>query len=196
MAGGTNHFAILDSKEHSGINYANVALGIDVFHGLHKPNNPHINGPGPLRSTTYGDGTMVVEPGVGLKPWISDDCAKTGIFVAAGSGALNLIKHGEDGAIRSTVSGIVPARCLNEGIVMVSGARVVRTGEKWNNRCFDRGYKRIPPRTLRQPVGSLRHAACVRRGLHAAYSALNRFLTSSEDSPCYAEPRGTVEEVD
>ena len=139
---------------------------------------------------------MVVEPDVGLRPWMSDDCAKTGIFVTAGSGALNLIKYGEDGATRPTVSGIGLTRCLNEGIIMVSGTRVTRTGERWNNRCFDMGRRRIPLHTLQQAVGSLRHAACVRRGLHAAYSALDRFITSSEDWPYYAEPRGTAEEVD
>ena len=50
--------------------------------------------------------------------------------------------------------------------------------------------------TFQQAAGSLRHAACVRRGLHAAYAALNRFLTSSDESPYFAEPRGTAEEVD
>ena len=88
------------------IYYANVALEIDAFHGLHKPNNPHINRPELFRSTTYGDDTMVCEPDVGLRPWVSGDCAKTGIWVAVGSGALNLVKYGGGGAIRSTVSGI------------------------------------------------------------------------------------------
>ena len=43
----------------------------------------------------------------------------------------------------------------------------------------------ITPRRLRQKA----------RGLHAAYAALNSFLTSSDDSPYFAEPRGAVEEV-
>ena len=58
-------------------------MGIDAFHGLRKPNNPHINGPGTFRSMTYGDNTMVIEPDLGLRPWLSDDYTKTGIFVAA-----------------------------------------------------------------------------------------------------------------
>ena len=120
-------------KGASGIYYANVALGIDAFHGLHKPSNVHINGPASFRSTTYGDDTKVCESDVGPRPWISDDCAKTGIWVAAGSGALSLVKYGEDGAIRSTVSGIGLTWCLNEGIVMVSETRVLKTGERWNN---------------------------------------------------------------
>ena len=107
-------------KGASGIYYANFASGIDASHGLHKHNNSHINGPGPFRSTTYDDDTMVCEPDVGLIPWISDNCAKAGIFVAAGSGALSLIKYGEDGAIRSAVYGIGLIWCLNEGIGMVS----------------------------------------------------------------------------
>ena len=116
--------------------------------------------------------------------------------MAVGSGALSLIKYGEGGAIRPTVSGIGLTRCLIEGIVMVSETRVVRTGERWIDQCFNRGCRRIPLRTLQRAVGSLRHAECVRRGLHAAYSALNRFLTSSEDSPYFAEPSGTSEDVD
>ena len=55
-------------KGASGIYYANAALGIDAFHGLHRPNNLHTNGPEPFRSTTYGDDTMVCEPDVGLRP--------------------------------------------------------------------------------------------------------------------------------
>ena len=78
---------------------------------------------------------------------------------------------------------------------MVLETRVIRTGGRWNNRCFDRGCKRIPLLTLQQAVGTLRRASYVRRGLHAAYGALNRFLTSSEESPYYAEPRGAVEEA-
>ena len=90
----------------SGIYYADVAVGIDAFHGLHKPNNPHINGPDPFRSATYGDNTMVIEPDLGLRPWLSGSCARTGIFVAAGGSALNIIKFDEDGVTRSAVSGI------------------------------------------------------------------------------------------
>ena len=55
--------------------------------------------------------------------------------------------------------------------------------------------RQILLRTLQRTVGSLRHAACARRGPRAAYIALNRLLTSSEDSPYFAEPRGTTEEV-
>ena len=80
---------------------------------------------------------------MGLRPWIPGDCAKAGIFVAAGSGVLNLTKYGEDGAIRSTVSGIGLTRCLNEGIVMVSETRVLKTGDRWNNRCFNKGCRQI-----------------------------------------------------
>ena len=129
--------------------------------------------------------------------WLSDSCAETGIFVTAGRGALNLIKHDKDGTIRSTVSGIGLTRCLNEAIVMVSATMVLRTGDRWNNPGFNRGCRsrRAPLLTLQQAVGSLRHTACVRRGLHAAYAALHRFLTSSEDSPYFAEPRGTAEEI-
>ena len=79
---------------------------------------------------------------------------------------------------------------------MVSEARVLKTGERWNNQCSNRGCRHIPLRTLQRAVGSLRHAACVRRGFHAAYSVLNRFLTSSEDSPYFAELSETVEDVD
>ena len=106
-----------------------------------------------------------------------------------------MAKLEEDGAIRSTVPGVGLTRSLGEGVVMVSEIRIVRTGGRWNNPCFERGCKRTPLLTLHQAVGSLRHAVCVKRGLHAAYGALNRFLTSSEESPYYAEPRGTVEEV-
>ena len=126
-------------KGAAGIYYANVALGIGAFHRLHRTNNPHIKGPEPFRSSTYGDDTMVCEPDVGLRPWISDDCVKTGIYVAAGRGALNRKKYDEDGAIRSTVSGIGLTRHLNEGIVMVSEARVLKTSARRNDPCFDRG---------------------------------------------------------
>ena len=78
---------------------------------------------------------------------------------------------------------------------MVSEARVLKTSARWNDPCFDRGCRRIPIRTLQRVVGSLRHTACVRRGLRTAYGALNRFLTSGEDSPYFAEPRGTTEEA-
>ena len=59
-------------KEASGIHYANVALGIDASHGLHNPNDPHINGPDAFRSTAYSDDTMAIEPDLGLRPWLSD----------------------------------------------------------------------------------------------------------------------------
>ena len=62
-------------------------MGIDAVHGLHKPNKPHINGVDPFRSTTYGDGTMVTEPDLGLRPWLLASCARTGIFIATGSGS-------------------------------------------------------------------------------------------------------------
>ena len=78
---------------------------------------------------------------------------------------------------------------------MVLKTRVLKTGDRWDNPCFDTGCRRVPLLTLQRAVGSLRHAACVGRGLHAVYAALNRLLTSSDESPCYAEPRGTVEEV-
>ena len=138
---------------------------------------------------------MCVEPDMGLRAWLSESCARTGIYVTSGRGALSLVKLEEEGFIRSTVSGIGLARLLNEGIVMVSSTRVLKTSGRWNNHCFDRGCRRIPLLTPQQAVGSLRHAVCARRGLHAAYSVLNRFLTSSEGSPYFAEPRGTVEEV-
>ena len=93
------------------------------------------------------------------------------------------------------MSGIGLTRCLNEGLVMVSETRVLKTGARWNDPCFDRGCGNIPPRTLQRAVGSLRHAACARRGLHAVYGALKCFLTNSEDSPFFAESSGTVEEV-
>ena len=78
---------------------------------------------------------------------------------------------------------------------MASSTRVIRTGNRWNNPCFNRGCKQIHLPTLHQAAGSLRHAACVRRGLHATHAALSRFLTSSEESPFFAESRGTIEEV-
>ena len=53
----------------------------------------------PFRSTTYGDDTMVCEPDMGLIPWISDNCAKTGIYAAAGRGALKRKKYEKSGAI-------------------------------------------------------------------------------------------------
>ena len=79
--------------------------GIDGFHGLHRPNNPHINGSDSFRATTYGNDAMVIEPDLGLRPWMSDDCAKAGTLVATGRGALSEIKLDEDGANRPAVSG-------------------------------------------------------------------------------------------
>ena len=55
---------------------------------------------------------------------------------------------------------------------------------------------RILLRTLQRVVGSLQHTSCVQRGLRAVYSALNRFLANSEDSPYFAELSETVEDVD
>ena len=79
--------------------------------------------------------------------------------------------------------------------------RHVVGGENAQDQCtmerslFQQGVPTDPPAYPPESSGSLRHAACARRGLHAAYGALNRFLTSSEDSPYFAEPRGTAEEV-
>ena len=116
-----------------GIYYANIAAGLDAFHGLHRPSHPHINGLEHFRSETYGDDTMRVELDLGLRPWLSDNCARAGIFVTSRWSALSLIKLEEGGALRSTASGIGPTTRLNEGVVMVSGTRVLKTRGRWNN---------------------------------------------------------------
>ena len=88
---------------------------------------------------------MSIEPDLGLRPWLSYSCARTGIFVAAGKGALNEIRLDEDGAIGPTVPGIGLTRRLSEGIATVSSTRVLKTGGRWNNPCFNRGCRRTPP---------------------------------------------------
>jgi hypothetical protein len=180
----------------SGAYFGAVACGIDTWHNSHRPIDARFNGPEAFNSWTYGDDSLVVEPDLGHRFGISDCAMRVGLFVHAGPNALNPVKLAEDGQPRSVVTGVGLTRDLISGQVSVSPARVAKALLRWKNPEYHYGNRKITLRDFQRAVGSLRHIAQVRRSVHAAYCAFNRFLAASDTEPLFAEPRGTPEEID
>ena len=65
-----------------GIYFGAVAPGIGAFHNSHVPVHPHLNGPCPFTSVTYGDGTIVLDVNMHHRFSLSDTCARTGLYIS------------------------------------------------------------------------------------------------------------------
>ena len=180
----------------AGIYFGAVALGINASHNSHEPIHPHLNGPFPFTLWTHGDDTMATETDLHHRISLSDTCARTGIYIVAGPNAIGDDKLKEEGTPRAMVSGIGLTRHLNDETVEICEPRIRKTQDRWNNPAFDYGCREILLLALQKAVGPLRRAAQVRRLVHAAYSSMNRFLTSSDERKHIACPRGTPEEVE
>ena len=109
----------------TGVYFGAVALGIDAFHNSHAPVRPHLNGPFPFTSVTYGDDTIVMDIDMHHRFSLSDTCARTGLYVVVGPNAIGKFKYDdEDGTPRATVSGIGLTRHLNDETVQTSEPRI------------------------------------------------------------------------
>ena len=127
---------------------------------------------------------------------LSDTCARTGLCIMVGPKAIGEVKYIEDGTPRATVPGIGMTRHLNGDTVQISESWIRKRQGRWNNPAFDYGCREIP---LLAPQGAVGHSDMppqVRRGLHAAYPTMNRFLASSDARRHIACPRDTPGEVE
>ena len=154
----------------------------EEFHRAHRPSQSRRDGATGFDSKVLVDDCVLVEPWLGLRPWVSSEVFEDGVVKMLGEKAVNKEKDAIEGAFKSsqTIWGVImdtqsekaflPEKRILKGAVLLSGVD------------FDYGNKTLTLKQLQQFRGILTGWAAVIKGLENELKAADHFLGGTDGS--------------
>ena len=152
----------------------------EEYHRAHCPERPR-------RDLTYGfeskilvDDNILVEPWVGLRPWVSAENYEEGVRLMLGEAAVNADKDKEEGMFRTqqTIWGLIMDTETEE--VHLPERRVLKGAHLLAEEVFDAGRRDVTLRQLQILRGIATGWAVVVQGIKNELKAVDVFLGSTE----------------
>ena len=152
----------------------------EEYHRAHRPGNPRRDGSTGFDAKILVDDMVLVEPVLGLRPWVSSSCYDHGVRLMLGQDAVNEEKNLVEGAYREeqTIWGLnintkterasLPSRRIEKGAHLLA------------HPSFDFDSKVLTLRQLQQFRGIATGWAVVVRGLKNELKAADVFLTCGD----------------
>ena len=162
----------------------------EEFHRAHRPGFPRRDGAAGFDCKILVDDAILIEPELGLRPWISADCYETGVRLMLGKEAVNEEKDALEGSFKSeqTIWGLTMNTETNQ--VALPERRILKGAH-----LLDAGNKGLCLRQLQQFRGIATGWAVVVKGLKNELKAADIFLTSGDGAlPVRPRERGYRDE--
>eukprot|EP00435_Cladocopium_sp_Y103_P058511 s1062_g20.t1 len=152
----------------------------EEYHRAHKPAKPRRDMSDGFDAKVLVDDCILVEPWVGLRPWVSAEVFEDGVTKMLGAQAVNQEKDEVEGVFKTTqtVWGIIlethtekamlPERRIQKGAVLLSG------------EVFDFGRQDITLKEMQQFRGILTGWAAIIPGLTNELKAADKFLRGTD----------------
>ena len=152
----------------------------EEFHRCHKPEESRRDGSYGFESKILVDDNVLVEPWMGLRPWVSAEVYEEGVRMMLGEAAVNAEKDREEGDFRSqqTVWGIIMDTENQEA--HLPERRVLKGAHLLAEECFDAGKKDVTLRQLQILRGIATGWASIVHGLKNELKAIDLFLGGNE----------------
>ena len=167
----------------------------EEYHRAHCPGNPRRDGGAGFDAKILVDDMVLVEPCLGLRPWVSSGCYDEGVRLMLGQDAVNEEKNAIEGAFREeqTIWGLninpktekasLPSRRIEKGAHLLA------------HPAFDFDCRALTLRQLQQFRGIATGWAVVVRGLKNELKAADIFLTCGDGAlPVRPRVLGYVDE--
>ena len=167
----------------------------EEFHRSYTPANGRRDGSYGFESKILVDDNVLVEPWIGLRPWVSAEVYEEGVRMLLGEAAVNAEKDREEGDFRAqqTIWGIIMDTEKQEA--HLPERRVLKGAHLLAEDCFDAGRKDVTLRQLQILRGIATGWANIVHGLKNELKAIDVFLGGNEpNGPVW--PKVTAEEAD
>ena len=158
----------------------------EEYHRAHRPAEPRRDLSYGFESKILVDDNILVEPWVGLRPWVSAENYEEGVRMMLGEAAVNADKDREEGAFRTqqTIWGLIMDTETEE--IHLPERRVLKGAHLLAEEVFDAGRKDVTLRQLQILRGIATGWSVVVQGLKNELKAVDVFLGS-------VEPNGPVQ---
>ena len=152
------------------------------FHRMHKPDQPRRDMGMGFDGKILVDDFILVEPMVGLRPWVSAEVFEEGVRRLLGEAAINAEKDRIEGDFRTaqTVWGVVMDS--EEERAYLPERRIQKGAQLLAEKEFDYGSKEATVKQLQRFRGIMTGWASVVRGLQNELRAADKFLGGHEGS--------------
>ena len=162
----------------------------------HRPANPRRDLSATFTSRILVDDNVLVEPYVGLRPWVAAEVYEKGVKTMLGNNAVNAEKDNVEGPFRTfqTVWGLVME--TSEESVHLPEKRIMKGAVLLSDPCFDYGCKEITVRTIQRFRGIATGWAVIVPGLKNELKAADRFIGPNLDGNAKAVPKVANQQSD
>lgn len=167
----------------------------EEFRRAHRPGWPRRDGKVGFDCKILVDDAILIEPELGLRPWVSADCYETGVKLMLGKEAVNVEKDALEGSFKSeqTIWGLTMNTKTNQ--VLLPERRILKGAHLLAEPSFDVGSKALCLRKLQQFRGIATGWAVVVKSLKNELKAADVFLTSGDGAlPVRPRARGYRDE--
>ena len=154
----------------------------EEYHRAHRPGQPRRDGAAGFDSKILVDDCVLVEPMLGLRPWVSAQCYDEGVRLMLGPNAVNEEKNAAEGAFKceQTIWGLNMDTVTE--LASLPNRRVEKGAHLLAHPSFDFDCKNLTLRQLQQFRGITTGWAVVVRGLTNELKAADLFLTAGDGS--------------
>ena len=154
----------------------------------HVPANPRRDLGAPFESRILVDDNVLVEPAIGLRPWVAAETYERGVRLMLGDAAVNQDKDAIEGEFRDqqTVWGLTMVTWTEE--VQLPERRVMKGAALLADQVFDYGSKDITLRALQRLRGVATGWSVIVKGLKNELKAVDRFLGTEKDGAAKIRP--------
>ena len=174
--------------------YMIFALAGRAYHENFKPTNPEVNGPTSFSSEWLMDDSVIVEPLLGVRPWLAVDALGHSIEQIWGEAALNLSKQ--------KVEGTPAPEQIVWGLIMNMDSMTVRLPEPKALKMryllalpeLQFGSRQIRLKTMRELRGLAQYAAITVPPLKTELSVIDQFLSPLCSDGGFAKPKCAAED--
>ena len=162
----------------------------EEYHRAHRPGDSRRDGSAGFDCKILVDDAILVEPVIGLRPWVSADCYEKGVKMMLGKEAVNAEKDAIEGAFKTEQ--VIWGLTMNTETEQVSlpERRILKGAHLLADPAFDVGSKTLCLRQLQQFRGIATGWAVVVRGLRNELKAADLFLTNG-DGALVIKPKAT-----
>ena len=152
------------------------ATATKQFHFAHRPAITDRDGPERFQSEILMDDAVLVEPLLGLRPWVSASAYEAGAKLMLGEGAINAQKNAAEGPFRAQQTCWGLDLDLERMVVRVPERRILKGAHLLADAAFDPGNRRVKLLDVQRARGTAQSWIAVLPSLRTELRALDVFL--------------------